>query len=89
VRFPTGAVPSKAELKKAFKASAAAVENLLVGVYEERPKHRGFKKGIFTTFSYFVAHEAHHHGRILLTLKVSGNTLDKNTQMTIWSWDQM
>ncbi len=87
--FPTGAVPTKAALKKALKASANAVEALLVGVLEKRPKHRGFKKGLFTTLSYFVAHEAHHRGRILLTLKVSGCTLDKNTQMAIWGWDQM
>ena len=88
-KFPTGAVPSKAELKKALKASAGAIEELLVGVLENRPKRRGFKKGLFTTLSYFVAHEAHHRGRILLTLKVSGNTLEKKTQMAIWGWDQL
>ncbi len=89
VKFPTGAVPSKAALKKALQTSADAVEALLVGVYEKQPKRRGFRKGIFTTLSYFIAHEAHHRGRMLLTLKVSGNTLEKNTQMTIWGWDQM
>ena len=88
-RFPKGAVPSKAELKKALNASAKAVGELLVGALEGKPKHRGFRKGIFTTLSYFISHEAHHRGRILLTLKVSGNTLDKNTQMGIWAWDQI
>lgn len=88
-RFPTGAVPSKSELKKALEASGDAVRDLLVGVLENRPKHRGFKKGLLTTLSYFISHEAHHRGRILLTLKVSGNTLDKNTQMAIWGWDQI
>ncbi len=89
VKFPTGAVPTKAELKKALRSSEKAVEALLVGALENEPKHRGFKRGIFTTLSYFVSHEAHHRGRILLTLKVSGNTLDKNTQMGIWAWDQI
>ncbi len=88
-RFPTGAVPTKAELKKALSASAKAIEKFLVDVLAERPKRRGFRKGLFTTLSYFVTHEAHHRGRILLTLKVSGNTLDKNTQMGIWGWDQL
>jgi len=88
-KFPTGVVPTKAQLRQAMKRSTDAVESLLVGVYEKRPKHRGFKKGIFTTLAYFVAHEAHHRGRILLTLKVSKNTLDKNTQMAIWGWDQV
>jgi len=88
-KFPTGAVPTKKELKTAMIASADAVEKFLVGVLENQPKRRGFKKGIFTTLSYFISHEAHHRGRILLTLKVSGQTLDKNTQMGIWGWDQM
>lgn len=88
-KFPTGAVPTKTELTRAFKASAAAVEALLVGVLEGAPKRRGFKKGIFTTLAYFIAHEAHHRGRILLTLKVSRQTLDKETQGAIWGWDQM
>ncbi len=88
-KFATGVVPSKAVLKKALRESGDAVEALLVGALEGRAKHRGFKKGIFTTLAYFVSHEAHHRGRILLTLKVSGNTLDKNTQMAIWGWDQI
>lgn len=88
-KFPTGSVPTKAELIKALKASSIKIEQLLVGVLEKQPKRRGFKKGLFTTLSYFVTHEAHHRGRILLTLKVSGHTLEKNTQMAIWGWDQI
>jgi len=88
-KFPTGVIPSKTELKKALKVSAAAVEELLIGILEGIPKRRGFKKGIFTTLAYFISHEAHHRGRILLTLKVSGNTLDKKTQFAIWGWDQI
>lgn len=87
--FETKAVPTKAQLKKALKASAKGVEALLVGALNGQAKRRGFKKGIFTTLAYFVAHEAHHRGRILLTLKVSSQTLDKNTQMGIWGWDQI
>ncbi|MFQ5463239.1 MAG: DinB family protein [Phycisphaerae bacterium] len=88
-KFPTGCVPTKSQLKQALKASADAVEQLLIGILDGQPKRRGFKKGLFTTLSYFIAHEAHHRGRILLTLKVSRNTLDKTTQMAIWGWDQM
>ena len=87
--FPTGSVPSKAKLKKALTASAKAVETFLADVLEGKPKRRGFKKGIFTTLSYLVSHEAHHRGRILLTLKVSGHTLDKETLGAIWGWDQL
>jgi uncharacterized damage-inducible protein DinB len=81
--------PSKAEVLEALDISDSAIEDLLCGVLLGEPKRRGFKKGIFTTLSYFVSHEAHHRGRILLTLKVSGHTLDRNTQMQIWGWDQL
>ena len=88
-KLDTKAEFTKTQLKKALKASGDAVEQLLVDVLNEVPKRRGFKRGIFTTLSYFVSHEAHHRGRILLTLKVSGNTLDKDTVMSIWGWDQV
>jgi len=87
--FGRSAVPTKAQLRKSLNASAKAIESLLVGILEKKPKHRGFKKGLFTTLAYFVSHEAHHRGRILLTLKVSGHTLDRDAQMAIWGWDQM
>ncbi len=88
-KFPTGAVPSKREITRALKASGTAIERFLADVMSGQEKRRGFKRGIFTTLSYFVSHEAHHRGRILLTLKVAGQTLDKNTQYAIWDWDRI
>lgn len=81
--------PSVSELKKQFEASGRAVESLLVGQLNGAPKRRGFKKGVFTTLAYFVAHESHHRGRILLTLKASGRTLDKDAAMGLWGWDRV
>jgi len=81
--------PSKEIMLAALDASDPAIEALLCGVLGGEPKRRGFRKGIFTTLSYFVSHEAHHRGRMLLTLKVSGETLDRTTQMQIWGWDQL
>jgi uncharacterized damage-inducible protein DinB len=85
-KFPTKFVPTKAQLKKAMTASTKRIETLLVGVLNDEPGRRGFKKGIFTTLAYFISHEAHHRGRILLTLKVSGHTLAN--PMQIWDWDR-
>lgn len=38
---------------------------------------------------YLVAHESHHRGNILLTLKTSGHKLDQDTSYAIWNWDKM
>ena len=54
-----------------------------------KPKRKGFKKGIFTTLGYFIAHESHHRGSILLTLKETGNNLDKDDRYAIWAWDTL
>jgi len=81
--------PSKEDVLAALDQSDKAIDDLLCGVLNVEPKRRGFKRGIFTTLSYFVSHEAHHRGRILLTLKVSGETIDRNLQMAIWGWDQI
>jgi uncharacterized damage-inducible protein DinB len=89
VTFQTKVTPKKAELKKALSASSGAVESFLAGVLSGEPKRRGFKKGIFTTLGYFIAHESHHRGSILLTLKECGHKLDQKTQYAIWGWDQI
>jgi len=89
VTFETKVTPDKAELRDAFAASTAAVETFLEAVLTGQPKRRGFKKGIFTTLGYFIAHESHHRGSILLTLKECGHKLDKKAQYAIWDWDHM
>ncbi len=87
--FETKVTPTKTQLRKALAASGKAVESFLEGVIAGDPKRRGFKKGIFATLGYFVAHESHHRGSILLTLKECGHNIDKGAQYAIWGWDQM
>lgn len=81
--------PDREALKAALEESGEAVGRFLAGVAEGAPKHRGFKKGLFTTLSYFVAHESHHRGSILLTLKQSGHGLSRDVAYAIWDWDRM
>jgi uncharacterized damage-inducible protein DinB len=89
VVFETKVTPSKARLTRALTASGAAVEAFLTGVLEGEPKRRGFKKGVFTSLGYFIAHESHHRGNILLTLKECGHNPDQATRYAIWGWDQI
>lgn len=87
--FATKISPSKAQLRKALKASGEAVGEFLAGVLAGEPKRRGFRKGVHTTLAYFVAHESHHRGNILLTLKECGHNLDRAKQYAIWGWDTL
>ena len=80
--------PSKPELLDALAGSTDAVGTFLIDVLEGVPKRRGFKKGVFTTLAYFVAHESHHRGSILLTLKQCGHMPPRNVVYGLWGWDQ-
>lgn len=89
VVFETKVTPTKAQLRKAMTASCDAVAAFLTAVLVGEPKRRGFKKGIFTALAYFVAHESHHRGNILLTLKERGHSLEKAASYAIWDWDRI
>ena len=88
-KFTAKNEPSREQLIAAFEASGEAIETFLRDVFAGEPKRRGFKKGIFTTLSYLVAHESHHRGNILLTIKTSGHALDKDLRYGIWDWDRV
>lgn len=88
VKFESKYSPSKTELLEALAASAEVVSEFLVDVFDGKPERRGFRKGVFTTLAYFVAHESHHRGSIVLTLKQCGHMPDKNVVYGIWGWDQ-
>ncbi len=81
--------PSRKVLRGALVRSGDAVEAYLRDLADGKPKRRGFKRGLHTTLAYFIAHEAHHRGRVLLTLKVTGHTVDRTIAMSIWDWDRI
>mgnify|MGYP002623313014 CR=1 FL=1 len=87
--FASKRSPPRGEIEAALDASTEAVGTFLGDVLEGAPKRRGFRKGIFTTLAYFVAHEAHHRGSILLTLKQHGAMPDRDVTMGIWDWDRL
>lgn len=89
VVFPPKITPSREKLKEALIASGSAIETFLGDVLAGAPKRRGFKKGTFSTLAYFVAHESHHRGSILLTLKECGEGLDQKVRYAIWDWDRI
>lgn len=88
-KFATRDEPDRETLAAALRASGAAVERFLVDSLAGVDGRRRFKKGVFTALSYFVAHESHHRGSILLTLKQCGHHLDKATRYGIWDWDRI
>ncbi|MHC5209851.1 MAG: DinB family protein [Planctomycetota bacterium] len=86
--FATADHPTRAQLRRALDASADAVEAFLRAIVAGAPGARCMKRGPIQMLAYFVAHESHHRGSILLTLKQCGHAVDKATRDGIWDWDR-
>jgi len=76
----------KKALKDALEDSAKGIEELINQSWENGGKIKGFKKGLIPMISYFIAHEAHHRGSILLTLKQTAVKLPDELKWGIWDW---
>lgn len=88
-KFETADTPGRDELKRHLAASEARIAAFFADVAAGVAKRRGFKKGLIQHLSYFISHESHHRGNILLTLKQSGHNLDQKTRYAIWNWDKI
>jgi uncharacterized damage-inducible protein DinB len=86
VEFESKEQPSAAKLKKALTASGKAISKFIREVGTGEREKRQQKKGVAVTVAYHIAHESHHRGAILLTLKQCGHGLDKDITYGIWDW---
>ena|SRR5687767_10709761 len=76
---------SKKLLVTELNKSAEAISKLLSqGITDKKIK--GFKPHPSAFFGYLIAHEGHHRGQIILSLKQAGHPIDQKTQYGIWEW---
>ena len=84
--FPT--IQSPALFIKALQQSNADVQALIERAAESG-KVKGFKKGLVPFIAYLIAHESHHRGNIMLTLKVGGIKLPDAVKWGMWDWNKL
>jgi uncharacterized damage-inducible protein DinB len=73
-------------LRQSLVDSGAAINKLLAASLAAGGKVKGFKPHATAFLGYLIAHESHHRGQIVLSLKQAGHPLDKKIQYGIWEW---
>ena len=58
---------------------------MLEEAFEYR-KIKGFKPHPVAFLGYILAHEAHHRGQIMITLKENNHLKDKSLGFALWQW---
>ena len=73
-------------LRTGFEASSKAIEKFIEISWENGGKVKSFKTGLIPFISYILAHEAHHRGSALLTIKQSGIKIPEALKWGLWEW---
>lgn len=73
-------------LIKALEESTEGISLLLNRSWDDGGKVKGFKKGLIPLLGYFISHESHHRGNMLLTLKQSGEKIPDTVKWGLWEW---
>jgi len=84
--FAKGETPNKKQLKSALESSAKAIETTIRESWANGGKTPGFKRGLVPLLGYLIAHESHHRGSVLLTLKQAGHKLTDELRWGLWDW---
>jgi uncharacterized damage-inducible protein DinB len=67
-------------------AQSSSAMEILLAKGLETGKIRGFKPHAAAFLGYFISHESHHRGQIMLALKQCGHPVDQKTQYGLWEW---
>jgi uncharacterized damage-inducible protein DinB len=88
-KFASKDEPARADLVDGLEDSARRIEDWIRYASAGVPGIRTFKRGVVQQVAYFVAHESHHRGSILLTLKVCGHPVERTVRDALWGdWDR-
>lgn len=76
-------------LRDCHTISADLIGKILENGIEKGGEMKGFRRGVIPLLGYFISHEGHHRGNILLTLKQCGFKITDDLKYGIWEWNKI
>ena len=76
-------------LLEAFDASGRAIAEIVRQSAENEGHITGFKRGVCAWVGYLIAHDSHHRGHALLTMKQCKIKRPADLQMGLWGWNKI
>lgn len=73
-------------LVQLLTASARGLEMIFSDCWDKGGKVTGFRNGLLPLVGYFISHESHHRGNMLLTLKQTGEKIPDALKWGLWEW---
>ena len=81
---------TRAQVQSALKASAAAIQTLLVrALADAAGKVPHFKPGVVAFVGYLIAHDSHHRGQITMLARQVGHAVPTETGFGLWEWGSL
>ncbi len=90
IEFDKGETPGREKLQAALRQSGELMARYLAFCAGEKEGAvSNFKRGVVPMLGYYISHESHHRGSILLTMKQSGFKLPDELKWKIWEWNKI
>ncbi len=78
---------SKEQVQSALKASASAIEKLLMKALEDPAgKVPNFRPDVVAFVGYLISHDSHHRGQIAMLARQTGHPLPPKIGFGLWEW---
>jgi len=77
------------EAARALGAKGRAVVRIVGAALADGRRIVGYPHSAVHYLTYYITHDAHHRGNVLLTLKQCGHVVPQDVRYGIWKWDKL